>query len=550
LRFFHGLPNIFLNALDAIHSKLYIVLQYIMKNRKNIILLLTALFITFSLLAYKRISELNSGEEYGVDAFYHVTMADGGPLFCISRTFPHTDMSIWKEHFYDKELIFHLILSAGRHWKALIGVSLEPPFHFSSLLFIFLSVGTIGFLTYRFDPKYAFLWPLLYFPLAPGFTNRLLMLRPHNLSIVILLFSTWLFPKVITYKQLWIPALFSFLFVYSYSNPHFILIPAFLWGMFLIVKHEYKLAFSIVGVTFLSLILAMLIHPQSPNTFILWKVQCVDVVREIIFNGYDIGIASELKSPDSAWLTYNLGVIILGTLNLIAAIIATIRNSFSKLSVYTRFFLILQTAFIIGIFFSIRSIEYAVPFSILTSALLWHDLRNNEGLASKQFKLQLSCLVIIILLPVFALPWTSKLKLHPSRQFSDYGKWAREHLSPGTLVANIGWGDFTRLFHTAPHCRYLVALDPMFAYAYNPEFAIKMRRFHKGEYIIYPDEMKQITGADFAFIGLSNKSEIRRMKVMITRLGYHPIYIGKDGCLFDLRKPSALKVKKMTQTGM
>ena len=309
-----------------------------MRKRINIILLLFSLCITFSFFAYRRITELNYGEEYGVDAFYHAAMADGGPLFCLSRTFPHTEMSIWKEHFYDKELIFHIIVSAIRHWKVLIGVPLTPPFHSSSFFFILLSIGTISFLAYRFDPEYAFLWPLLYISLAPGFANRLLMLRPHNLSIVILLFATWFFPKVTTWKQLWIPVLFSFLFVYSYSNPHFILIPAFVWGGFLVVKKKYKLASSVVGITFLSLLLAMFIHPQFPNTFILWKVQCVDVVREIIFGGYDIGIGPELKSPDSKWLIYNLGVIILGILNLFAATIPRIRNSFLKLSIYTHFF--------------------------------------------------------------------------------------------------------------------------------------------------------------------------------------------------------------------
>ena len=162
-------------------------------------------------------------------------------------------------------------------------------------------------------------------------------------------------------------------------------------------------------------------------------------------------------------------------------------------------------------------------------------MRNQGNLSSKQLKLQLSYIIFIILLSFAALPWTSKLKIRSYQHFREYGQWAVEHLAPGTLVANIGWGDFTRLFYSAPHCRYLVALDPMFAYAYNPEFTMKMRRFHKGEYIIYPDEMRQITGADFAFIGLSDESEIRRMKIMVNRLGYRPVYIGKDGCLFDLR---------------
>ncbi len=74
----------------------------------------------------------------------------------------------------------------------------------------------------------------------------------------------------------------------------------------------------------------------------------------------------------------------------------------------------------------------------------------------------------------------------------------------------------------------------MFAYAYNPKATLKMRGFHKGEYIILPEEMSSITGAEYAFIGLSDNSERKRAGDMIKMLGYSPVYIGRDGCLFSL----------------
>ena len=506
-----------------------------MKKRKNIILLIVAVFVAFSSIAYKRISNLKSGEEYGIDAFYHVKMADGGPLICLQKTFPHTTMSIWKESFYDKELGFHLVLSMLRHWKRLFHFSLEPPFHLSALFFIALNLAVIAFLAYRFDPKFAFLWPIFYLFIAPGFTNRMLMLRPHSISITLLLLAAYFFPKVLTLKQWFIPLIFPICFVYSYSNPHFVLIPAGLWAIFLGADKRFKTGFFVIIVTILSLVMAMVIHPQFPNTFIIWKVQCVDVVTEILFANYDIGIAEELVPPTKLWILYNVGILILGFFNVIIFILFSYIYSFKKSNIYTRYFICLQTFFVLGLFLSIRFIEYATPFAVLTSALLWYDIRTLANESNKAYKYQLAIVLVIVLFPIFALPWTSRLKLMPSRQFSEYGKWAKINLPIGTAVTNIGWGDFTRLFYSAPHCRYSVGLDPMFAFAYKPDYTKKMRKFHKGEYIIFPKEMRALTGADFAFIGLANNSEKRRADVMIKRLGYRPIYIGKDGCLLDLR---------------
>ena len=71
----------------------------------------------------------------------------------------------------------------------------------------------------------------------------------------------------------------------------------------------------------------------------------------------------------------------------------------------------------------------------------------------------------------------------------------------------------------------------MFAYAYNPKATLKMRGFHKGEYIILPEEMSSITGAEYAFIGLSDNSERKRAGDMIKMLGYSPVTSeGTDAC--------------------
>ena len=478
-----------------------------------------------------RTHHLKGGEEFGVDVFYHVTMADGGALFCMRRTFPHTTQSIWRDHFYDKEFLFHLYLGAVREWERLIrGRDAPPPFEVGYLAVAALIIAVFAFVLYKVDDRYGFIWMLAFVLLSPGFRNRLSMLRPHHFSIALMTLAAFFFIRMKDGpKELWKPVLLTFLFVYSYSNPHFILIPAAMAAAFFLLEGKAKKAAALFGAALFSLVLFMTAHPQFPNTFICWKVQCVDVITRILEGGGDTGIASELVAPSRSWKLYNAGVFALWVWNAVLFAYLLRRRTLGRESA---FYFSLATLFFVGLFFSVRSVEYAFPFALLCSASLCRDL--DKAGVFETWQIYAVAALLLVGLPLATFGWSSKLRLTPKCEFSGFGVWAKRHLPPGAVVANIGWGDFTRLFHAAPHCRYLVGLDPMFGFAANPELASKMRAFHKGEYIISPREMRVITGADFAFVGAADHSERRRAYVMAKYLSYRPVYHGSDGTLFIL----------------
>ena len=522
---------------------------------KYLFFLFAAFIISFSIIAYQRITKLKKGEEYGVDAFYHAKMADAGPLFCLKKTFPHTTQSIWLNHFYDKELFFHIYLSAVRKWEVLLkGKAQSPPFNIAYFAVFLLHLSIVSFLFFKAGPKFAFLALIPYVLLVPGFRNRILMLRPHHFAIIFMLLSSWAFIQIDSHKKLWIPALFAFLFVYSYSNPHFLLIPAASTAVVFILNKNFKLAVSLFVVSILSLLAFMTIHPQFPNTFIVWKIQCIDVIIEAIKANRLKGVSLELGPPDINWLKYNFPLFFIVFLNyclfsfLLFQYYSQITNENNKniskpsllISIINRFrpltlsFILLQSFFCILLFFSMRAIEYALPFTLLTFIALIHDINKNKFIATN--KLYALSISVLLIFPLITYNWTSKLQNIPSKEFASFSLWAKKHLPPGTIIANLGWGDFTRLFYAAPHCRYLLGLEPMFGYAQNPSLYKKMRLFHIGTYIIYPEEMKKLTKADFAFIGASDESERKRAFVMTKYLRYKPVYSSNDGTLFILPK--------------
>jgi len=529
-------------------------MKKLLEHKIKIIVSLALLCISLFLVMHLRYSRLKKGEEFGVDVFYHITMADAGPFFCLQKQFHHTVKSIWRTNFYDKEFLFHLYLSVIRKWEVMLGLhNTGPPFNTAYFFTVLLVFAVFTWVLYKAGGVPGlFALPAFIF-LAPGFTNRLLMLRPHLFSIVLMIMSAWAFSTVRSKKQLWIPLLMAFLFVYSYSNPHFVVIPAFAVALILLAEKKIKLAVFLFTSAVAGFFIFMTLHPQFPNTFILWKVQCLDVVLEAVTKG-NRGIASELRTPQSYWFKYNWQLFFIGAVNIgififFAGKVAVkflsehrgwksagllFRVIRRRLGRFTMILLILQSLYIILLCFSLRAVEYALPFSVLCFSALIFNLTGKRGV--RQFYAVGIISLFLIITPGLLWHWTGKLQNIPSKEFASYKLWAADHLERGAYVANLGWGDFTRLFYAAPHCRYMIALDPMFGYAAFPDLYKRLRKFHRGEVPVYPEEMTKITGADFLFIGNADSSESKRAFVMVKYMGYKPVYHGPDGTLFILKK--------------
>ena len=75
-------------------------------GRAGRIMLVFAFLIPFVWLGALRICVMKTGEN-SQDALYHAMMAKLGPGVYAAKQFPWTQMSVWKDHFADKELMYH-----------------------------------------------------------------------------------------------------------------------------------------------------------------------------------------------------------------------------------------------------------------------------------------------------------------------------------------------------------------------------------------------------------------------------------------------------------
>jgi len=476
------------------------------------------------------------GWELELDALYHVRMADLGPAACWQRTFPATTMSIWHEHFHDKELGFHLLLAAVRRVAGALGAKPAPPFTVPALVLggLLLAVALAVGRAWRLP-----LLPLLLTGLvviAPDYTCRILMVRPHVLAIALLLGATWAMSRVTRWRQAWVPAVLGGCFVYTYSNPHFVLLPVTLFAL-LRWRQDWRLALALPALAVAGLVLGFTLHPQVPNGFRLWWVQCVLVVWQIVSGSLPIGIGTETAAPGRGWLVANLvPLLLLPLLNLALAWRLHRRTPLWQAPCETQALLLMHLLAAAGCWGSMRALEYAVPFGLFALGLLLRDLGLAAGLAAwprqRQWVAGLAGGAAAGLL-LLGMAWLTLGRLYPggAHPYTQFGAWARRHLPAGTAVANPQWSDFPGLFYSAPEYHYSVGIEPLFGYAWDAQRTTALDQFSIGALPLRPSQVAALTGARYIFLSTHAVELSRRLY----QEGYVILFQDDaDGWVFDL----------------
>ena len=70
------------------------------------------------------------GGETANDAYYHIAMAERGPAVFCAKKFPSLELSVWRNHFADKELLYHFVLCGLVKVQNFFGRAIQAPFHF------------------------------------------------------------------------------------------------------------------------------------------------------------------------------------------------------------------------------------------------------------------------------------------------------------------------------------------------------------------------------------------------------------------------------------
>ena len=117
-------------------------------GRAGRIMLIFAFLIPVMWLGALRICVMKSGEN-SQDALYHAMMAKLGPGVYAAKQFPWTQMSVWKDHFADKELLYHAGLNVIFSIEEAFGAAVNPPFHAAALIFSALAILGCLFAAWR-----------------------------------------------------------------------------------------------------------------------------------------------------------------------------------------------------------------------------------------------------------------------------------------------------------------------------------------------------------------------------------------------------------------
>ncbi len=395
------------------------------------------------------------------DSYYHARYAQLLPERGLSREFEWTQVSIWRDQFSDKEFLYHAFLAPFCRGERLEGGAKVATW--------ILQVGFLGVMALLLVGngfRAPWLWLLLVPALGNHFLFRMLEVRAHVLSVSLLLLGVH-FLLQRKPLALWIV---GFVYSWSYAAPH-VLVGFACVHAIASSFDEGRFVWRPLAASAMGVFAGLVLHPYFPNDLRLWWVQNVLVLSAAWGSAGDsaIRLGAEFSPVTTRefFLTATLPALCLGG-TLLAAVFRR-----RELSSRTRALVACAAAAFVLYCLSAKLVEYFAPLALLAFASLVSDLWP-EGPATWK-----RVLAVVLLVAIGGgVLWKSlsdtrkAVGNYPGPELEGAATWIRQNVEKGETIVHLDWGDFPELFYFDPTHRYLVGLDPMFAFERN---ASKMR---------------------------------------------------------------------------
>ena len=471
------------------------------------------------------------------DAYYHIGMAERGiPAIC-AKNFPQLELSVWKENFADKEFLYHVLLCGLVKLRNLTGSSGEAPYHFPAMFFTGLALAALIYAMIRLKIAPALLpaATTLAVLIIPNATFRIYMLRPHVLSLALMLLLCGILSAGTLKFRIGMTLLVSFIYTWSYSNPQFILIPAVLFSLAGLRQDSWKsLWISIAAAG--GVVLGLLIHPQFPHSFIIWKVQSFDALFGPLFDPGLRGIRTllppmEMLPPDVIWHRNALPLYIFGYMAYLTAARIIAAKGFRFLPIPVIVTGLLALLFTGGSFIVQRTMEYAAVFMVLFGIQIF-DIALKEKIflpgRERPFRFSFILTALALLLACYSSVMNMGYIKSITPPAVGIGKWMEENLPENEVVINLNWGDFPPIFQANRKQIFLWGMDPAFSIARDPRKTRKIETLLLSGTQLTPRNFLMQTRCRYAFVLAKRDKFIQYMK----RLGWQTVYEAEDGCIF------------------
>ncbi len=500
--------------------------------------------------------------QFGVRAFvdndspFHARYATEFVSRIFARTFPTTAYSIWAKQWGDKEFLFHAYLAPFCLSESLLQTGAKLA---SALLFAAILCSLALILQRQRVPGFL-LWAALLPALSVGLDFRMLMVRSHVASVLLLLWILYLFER----RSLRALLILLFIYTWTYTAPFFALTMccAMAAGRWMIAAlaprstngdaesnqaadrtpdaegesttrpSDRTLVLGGIGAT----VAGLVIHPQTPNQILNdWLHLSLVATRAWGLSPSSFELGSELQS-ETLREAYSLhpGILFCLTLCwLVALLVPGVYRRRTLLFVW----MTVPALALYGL--SGRFIEYLAPLSVRALALVTTDARPAlatiaAGLRRSSRLLLAGCgLTVVIALHSYSLRMIDRLVWHPEHRLTQEltGGWLAAHAKPGDLVVPLDWTQFPQLYYYAPRLRYVVGLEPTTMDVVYPEKLRYIEELRLGKRDLDMRELRQVfPDARYVVIWQSSGGAAAR----IAHTKYTPAFAESDALVFDV----------------
>ena len=434
-----------------------------------------ALFFLYALVLYGATALLQRGL-FERDGYFHARLAQMMPVRGFSRSFPWTQLSTWREHFCDKELLYHAAMMpfAQLGHDPILGARI-----FATLLSVTVLV-VLYFVLKAQRARYPIYFVALTLAMGGLFIARLGMIRSHVLSMLLLTLGL----HFLLEKRWRALAILGFIYAWSYTVPFVLVMTAVPIALGMWIGGE-RLDVRPSLAAGLGSVLGLIIHPYSPLTLetFLTYVQVFRLgLKGASASGFELG--NELY-PYSWPVFFDIYPLLLIIVPLLVVVLIAYRKRLTPAS----FGLSAAALFWFGMTVaSPRFAEYSVLLLAAACALVVRDLlpgfeAPGRWLARPRIRIGAAVLALALLVGFHARALSFyrvyQTSAAPPRFFKGACAWMAQNLAPGETVINLYWDDFPELFYDGARQTYLWGLDPTYSLRQDAEGARMLEDFRR-----------------------------------------------------------------------
>lgn len=405
------------------------------------------------------------------DSFYHITHAKiyrAEGLFITQ--FPWTQYSAIKSNASNIWYGFHILLIPFASFSTTLGIKL------AGVLLTFSVLYSLFYILKKLEVVWPTLWAFLAFVSAPNIMNRLLMMRPHLLSLA---FQILLFYFLLKQKNKLI-LIVSFLIAWihiSLSWISFLILGIVLLAQLVIEK---KLYWQSVLYTLTGSLLGWLARPNPIGAIKLAYIQVVELMIQkqqeatLLFGREIFPLAPQT-------LFQNFPAFMILWFFAMVVLIILIKKHTSTLpstTLKTNQNVGIWSSGVISIIFFIltlttarRSHDIWIPFGIIFIALVLTPILKFNKKNNLYYTTIFITGLVTIFLTIYT-PYKNNISLKENaiepNKFKEASLWLKDNSQTGDIVFNVRWSDFPMLFYWNQKNYYIGGMDPIFQYSYNP----------------------------------------------------------------------------------